>query len=294
MLRVLFKDCADITEIDLSNLDTSEISRMDNIFNGCLSLTSVILDNIDTTKIKHIESMFKNCTNLEYINLKPFNNRILTSVSDIFEGIPENMVVCTNNNQIITELKKKKCGITYCLDNWKLIQQNIFDNNIYCFNDKQLIEFKKLISCKFLTYKELCSNCSSLSNYFPKEDDLIDIEQTQDTFCYKELKGYYLDTKTSLYKKCYQSCETCETKGNNTNHNCLKCNRNFNFEMKFYNYSNCYEKCPYYYYIDNNNNSICLNDYICPDEYPKLIENKSECIKDDKNIYESTFIDREY
>ena len=49
-----------------------------------------------------------------------------------------------------------------------------------------------------------------------------------------------------------------------------------------------------YYYIDNNNNSICLNDYICPDEYPKLIENKSECIKDDKNKYESTFIDQEY
>ena len=64
--------------------------------------------------------------------------------------------------------------------------------------------------------------------------------------------------------------------------------------MNIYNYSNCYEKCPYYYYIDNNNNSICTNDTICPDEYPKLIENESECIKDDKNIYESTFIDREY
>ena len=107
MLRVFFKECADITEIDLSNLDTSEISRMDNIFNGCLSLTSVILDNIDTTKIRHIESMFKNCINLEYINLEQFNNRQLNSVNNIFEGMPENMVVCTDNNQIIAELKKK-------------------------------------------------------------------------------------------------------------------------------------------------------------------------------------------
>ena len=64
--------------------------------------------------------------------------------------------------------------------------------------------------------------------------------------------------------------------------------------MNIYNYSNCYEKCPYYYYIDNNNNSICINDTICPEAYPKLIVNKSECIKDDKYKYESTFIDQEY
>ena len=39
--------------------------------------------------------------------------------------------------------------------------------------------------------------------------------------CYKDLKGYYLDNNTLLYKKCYYTCETCEIKGNNITHNCL-------------------------------------------------------------------------
>ena len=43
--------------------------------------------------------------------------------------------------------------------------------------------------------------------------------------CYNEAPyGYYLDKNELLYKKCYYTCETCEIKGGNEFHNCLKCN----------------------------------------------------------------------
>ena len=57
----------------------------------------------------------------------------------------------------------------------------------------------------------------------------------------------------SLYKKCYNTCETCEIKGDIINHNCLLCNSNYSF----YN-NNCY-KNPVKYYIDNSMNQTYYN-----------------------------------
>ena len=46
------------------------------------------------------------------------------------------------------------------------------------------------------------------------------------------------------------------------------------------NYINCNEKCSYYHYFDSNNNSYCTIDLSCPNEFPKLIIDKLECIKE--------------
>ena len=55
--------------------------------------------------------------------------------------------------------------------------------------------------------------------------------------CYNETpNGYYFDTNDTIYKKCYYTCDTCEIKGDNEFHNCLKCNNEFNFDIKISNY----------------------------------------------------------
>ncbi len=38
--------------------------------------------------------------------------------------------------------------------------------------------------------------------------------------CVKSLKGYYLDNQDSFFKLCYNTCLTCDIKGNNYEHNC--------------------------------------------------------------------------
>ena len=40
----------------------------------------------------------------------------------------------------------------------------------------------------------------------------------------------------SLFQRCYYTCESCEIEGNNINHNCLKCNSNYSFEIYKNNY----------------------------------------------------------
>ena len=66
--------------------------------------------------------------------------------------------------------------------------------------------------------------------------------------CYNEKPiGYYFDINDKIYKKCYDTCETCEIKGDNEFHNCLKCNTKFNFTININNHTNCYEKCNYHF-----------------------------------------------
>ena len=101
--------------------------------------------------------------------------------------------------------------------------------------------------------------------------------ESQKVNCYKEPEGYFLDN--NLYKKCYYTCKTCNIEGNNTNHNCLDCKENFLFVIKKNNiYFNCYENCSYYYF-NKDNKFYCTINLSCPVEYPKLIENRMECIK---------------
>ena len=45
------------------------------------------------------------------------------------------------------------------------------------------------------------------------------------------------------------------------------------------NSSYIYQQCKYYHYYDSYNNYICTSNFSCPVEYPKLLKDKNECIK---------------
>ena len=54
----MFYECSDITEINLSNFDTSNAKYMDNMFRDCKSLSSLNLSNFDTSKVTFMGYMF--------------------------------------------------------------------------------------------------------------------------------------------------------------------------------------------------------------------------------------------
>ena len=112
--------------------------------------------------------------------------------------------------------------------------------------------------------------------------------------CYKQLDGYYLDkTNTQFYfKECYSVCQKCDTGGNNKFHKCIECKFNYNFEIEFDFFKNCYEKCNIneYYYIDNDNQMNCTGTLACPSEYSKLIKEKGECVKECNSKYKYEYM----
>ena len=80
----LFRKCSNITEINLSDFNTSKVTSMSSMFYGCSSLTSINLSNLNTSKVKLMSSMFNRCSSLTSLDLSNFDTSQVTSMSSIF------------------------------------------------------------------------------------------------------------------------------------------------------------------------------------------------------------------
>ena len=80
----MFKDCKSITEINLSNFDTSLVSSMDFMFERCKSLTSLDLSNFNTSLVKRMIFMFSGCSSLTILNLTNFDTSLVTLMDSMF------------------------------------------------------------------------------------------------------------------------------------------------------------------------------------------------------------------
>ena len=327
LMEYMFYGCSSLAFLDLSSFNSSLVRIINNMFDGCSKLHSLDLSNFNTSLVINMSNMFYNCINLEYINLKNFIeyqlNESLSDYENMFYNLPENVVICINENlteeKILPQIKNLSCHVIDCSNNWKSKQKKItndtneciescdnstqykYEYNGKCYenctngflydeNNNKLnkckCELDNCLSCpQDALNKNLCTICNT--NYYPKENDPLNLGEY--IKCYKDPEGYYL--YNNLYRNCYHTCKMCNLEGNILNHNCLECNENFSFKMERNNFYNCYENCSYYYYFDIENNYHCTINLSCPDEYPKLLENKMECveyniedIKDIKNL----------
>jgi surface protein len=66
----MFNDCSSLSELDLSNWNTINVSNMSYMFNDCSSLSELDLSNFDTSNVNDMSSMFYGCNNLYHIKCK--------------------------------------------------------------------------------------------------------------------------------------------------------------------------------------------------------------------------------
>ena len=108
----LFRGCTSITEIDLSNFVTTQVTDMGNMFYGCTSLTSINLANLDTSNVIYMSCMFQGCSSLISLNLSSFDTSNVKYMNYMFDG----------------------CSTLVMLDTSKLIISNAEDIN-HMFQD---------------------------------------------------------------------------------------------------------------------------------------------------------------
>ena len=63
-----------LTFLNISNFDTSNVNDMNNMFYNCSLLNSLDLSNFDTSNVNNIKYMFYGCQNLKYINFSISNS----------------------------------------------------------------------------------------------------------------------------------------------------------------------------------------------------------------------------
>ncbi|RJZ18140.1 BspA family leucine-rich repeat surface protein [Listeria monocytogenes] len=80
-MESMFENSYNLTELDVSGLDTSAVTNMKNMFYKCSVLKELDLSNWDTSAVNNMNSMFGYCESLEKLNVSNFDT---SSVNDMY------------------------------------------------------------------------------------------------------------------------------------------------------------------------------------------------------------------
>lgn len=195
-----------------------------------------------------IETSPTNCISLDQ---KP-NNFYLDKDTNTFRKCFDRCQTCSNGEF----LGKHNCII--CASGYFLIETyptncvlpSEVDNNYYFDSNKQMYR-QCFYTCSMCQKTGVNSNHNCdlcIEGYYPLDE--------RRTNCYNEMtkpSNYYLDTTEEIYKKCYETCNSCLNGYINGNHNCLTCNANY------YKILNQGDNCifegniPHNYFLDSDN-----------------------------------------
>ena len=307
----MFHECSSLLSVNFGTTTIRSVTHMGRLFQNCISLVSIDLSIFSLSSIEWMDHIFDGCIRLAYVKISNLytSNIPEKGVEGMFNGVPQNIVLCyIESSRVRNEASKLKC-ITYeCPsgDNYLSVQKKYhkdlnscvsacrplyYEYQSFCYNScptypiKTLpIQNKMCVNCGYNCFN--CSLLDSINNNLCLEcaKDYYQIYNDPKAIggyklCYKNPEGYYLDEKDSFFKPCYDSCKICTIKGNNERHNCIKCKPMYIFEINFSDKINCYINCTNYHYTNiNNGKSYCTLSLDCPSEYSRLIIDTRECV----------------
>ena len=260
-LSELFKNCKNLIEVDLSNLECSNLDNLNSTFEGCDSLEYANLTLKNGSNIQSMDNLFSGCTNLIDIDLSNFQPQFNISLQYMFKNcIKLNFADLSNFNTFNYQ------GIFSGCINIKIYNDQTIESSISNKPINEIINSIKdslSLNCK-IGENEKCKTC---------QQGLI-----SSLYCEKCNEGYYIpyQKKRKECLKCNDNCLNCF--GSVTFQYCYKCKEEF--------YSNdgiCLKKCE----IGNNTNCNSCNSTLqhlcetCNEGYFLPSDNKTECKKCD-------------
>ncbi len=83
-MELMFFECSQVTNLDISSFDTSNVTNMNRMFKWCESLTSLTLGKVNTSNVTDMVSMFESCESLTSIDVSGFDTSKVTDMSGMF------------------------------------------------------------------------------------------------------------------------------------------------------------------------------------------------------------------
>lgn len=80
----LFNGLSQLTSINFSQFDTSEVTNMSGMFRHCSSLTSLDVSSFNTNKVTDMSGMFYSAQGIENLNLNHFDTSNVTTMERMF------------------------------------------------------------------------------------------------------------------------------------------------------------------------------------------------------------------
>lgn len=98
IMNQMFAQCNSLKELDLSGFNTENVTSMDWMFYGCSSLSKLSLTKFDTQKVESMSQMFANCKRIKEIDLSSFNTSSVTNMYKMFSSCGDLETIYASNN----------------------------------------------------------------------------------------------------------------------------------------------------------------------------------------------------
>lgn len=83
-MNQMFYNCRNLTNLDLSGWSTSNVTTMGTMFYSCSNLNKLDLSNFDTSNVTSMSSMFQGCANLTNLDLSSFDTSNVIDMGTMF------------------------------------------------------------------------------------------------------------------------------------------------------------------------------------------------------------------
>ncbi len=200
----LFSNLTNVTSIDLSNMDTSGMTNMANMFSDNTSLTNITFgDNFNTSNVTSMYAMFNNCNFLKKIDLSNFNTSNVTSMQYMFKNC-SSLTSLDLSNFDISNVRTMSTMFRGCA--------NLIIIDLSSFNGNNLISMSYMFTG--------CSNLQNvdLSNLKPNNPiEIVRMFAGCESITSINLKGFKLSSLAGAFAGCsnleYLNLEESTTDG---------------------------------------------------------------------------------
>ena len=80
----MFYNCSNLQTLNLTGFSTNSATNMSSMFNNCSSLTSLDLSNCDVSNVTTISYMFQDCKSLTFLDIRTMDGTLIGSSTNPF------------------------------------------------------------------------------------------------------------------------------------------------------------------------------------------------------------------
>ena len=170
-MSYMFYNSNSLKSVNLSNFNTSKLLYANNMFNGCTSLESLDLSNFNTSKVTNFSNMFRDCQKMKEINLSNFDTSSATTFANLFHNCSSltTLDLSSFNTHKVTYMGSMfyNCSSLTSLDLSNFNTSNVINMGYGMFyNCKSLkeLDLSNFDTKKVIDFSDMFNGCSSLEN----------------------------------------------------------------------------------------------------------------------------------
>ena len=233
-MAAMFKACSKLTSVNFGNIDISSVTEMTEMFIECGELAYLNLSGLDASNVNSMLNMFYNCKKLKELHFDNFNTDSVTNMNSMFYGC---------NSLTTLDLSSFRTSSVTDMTNLFLNCNSLISLNVDNFDTSQVVNMNRIFyGCSSLVSLNINSFDTSQVNQ-PKF--LFDGVGSNLKFCADPSKSSSISELISSYDN---NCNDICFSGNNLkyvidNKECLdSCENDLTYQYEYE--TICYESCP--------------------------------------------------